>query len=334
MKFENKGKWVKQINEAQGATLNGTDDIELEFDSRHSKVYITINGDLTYVVDEDKFNDNVSDFIYDEVNKDKTKFNLNWFKHFGKLNRYLRKVESQKNEDDYIGNDKYIVIPVSYIDKDIRILDKRTGEFLKDKAGKNLKFASANDCKHYINTLESVQKNENDLSISAMLDFSLSEENDAVANYEKRAAKCLEHGNIKLANLFKELARDEKVHVAQLTKAKELLGLVDNEIEQEGSDEAKEILVESSQKNESEKITKDDVLKFLEKNNYHTKKNVKITKKIAEQWSLKDLACFIALDSMRFRNPKDAIENANLWIEDGKDAILKQWFGKQNAYNL
>ena len=91
---------------------------------------------------------------------------------------------------------------------------------------------------------------------------------------------------------------------------------------------------ESSQKNESEKITKDDVLKFLEKNNYHTKKNVKITKKIAEQWPLKDLACFIALDSMRFRSPKDAIENANLWIEDGKDAILKQWFGKQNAYNL
>lgn len=88
----------------------------------------------------------------------------------------------------------------------------------------------------------SKQKNESSSNLQVMLDFSLSEENDAVANYEKRAAKCLEHGNAKLADFFKELARDEKVHVAQLTKAKELLGLADNEIEQEGSDEAKEIL--------------------------------------------------------------------------------------------
>lgn len=313
MKFENKGKWIKQINESfqkdlanhllqvlskGGATLRQLQDYE-------SKGYS--NKDLS---------DTLKDLI--QQKKIKTSFE-------GGTTRYTL-VESQKNEADT----KSVVAGMTR-DQAKKLYDIINnwglGSFdIKDRVA----LLKEIDNKFHF----SKQKNESSSNLQIMLDFSLSEENDAVANYEKRAAKCLEHGDIKLADLFKELARDEKVHVAQLTKAKELLGLADNEIEQEGSDEAKEILVESSQKNESEKITKDDVLKFLEKNNYHTKKNVKITKKIAEQWSLKDLACFIALDSMRFRNPKDAIENANLWIEDGKDAILKQWFGKQNAYNL
>lgn len=86
------------------------------------------------------------------------------------------------------------------------------------------------------------QKNESTESVQVMLDKSLSEENKAVADYLERAAKCKELGDIKAAELFEELARDESVHVAQLTEAKELFGYTDAEVEQEGSKEAQELL--------------------------------------------------------------------------------------------
>lgn len=84
----------------------------------------------------------------------------------------------------------------------------------------------------------------------------------------------------------------------------------------------------------TKELTKQDLINFLEKNNYHTKKEVTITKEIAESWNLHDLCCFVACDSLQFRDVKGAIENANIWMEEGKDAIIKQWFGKTNIYNL
>ena len=54
------------------------------------------------------------------------------------------------DEEFYIGNEKYLIIPVSYASKDIRILDKRNGEFIKDSNGENLKFATEEECKDYI----------------------------------------------------------------------------------------------------------------------------------------------------------------------------------------
>lgn len=76
----------------------------------------------------------------------------------------------------------------------------------------------------------------------AMLDKSLSEEYLAVTDYEKRAAKCEEIGNTEAAKLFAELANDERVHVANLTRAKELFGLVDAEAEQHGIEEVDKLL--------------------------------------------------------------------------------------------
>lgn len=236
MKFENKGKWVKQINESAqkdlanhllqvlskgGATLRQLQDFE-------SKGYS--NKDLS---------DTLKDLI--QQKKIKTSFD-------GGTTRYIL-VESQKNEADA----KSVVAGMTR-DQAKKLYDTINnwglGSFdIKDRVA----LLKEIDNKFHF----SKQKNESSSNLQIMLDFSLSEENDAVANYEKRAAKCLEHGNTKLADLFKELARDEKVHVAQLTKAKELLGLVDNEIEQEGSDEAKEILVDSSQKNEASTFAKD-----------------------------------------------------------------------------
>lgn len=85
--------------------------------------------------------------------------------------------------------------------------------------------------------LENAQANR----LQVLLDLSLSEENKAVADYEARALECEKHEKHKAAELFHELARDEKVHVAQLIKAKELFGLNDKDAEQEGSKEAEEL---------------------------------------------------------------------------------------------
>lgn len=88
-----------------------------------------------------------------------------------------------------------------------------------------------------LNKTESVEGNR----LLVMIDNSLSEENKAVADYEARALECEKQGNYKAAELFRELARDEKVHAAQLLKAKELFGLKDIDADQEGSKEAEEL---------------------------------------------------------------------------------------------
>ena len=78
--------------------------------------------------------------------------------------------------------------------------------------------------------------------LAAAIHASISEEEGAIAAYERRAAKCKKHGNEEMAKMFQELADDEKVHSAQLRKALEILKLDNKEKEQEGEAEAEEIL--------------------------------------------------------------------------------------------
>lgn len=76
--------------------------------------------------------------------------------NLGEDDEYYRernKWESIK-EEFFVGNDKYIIVPVSYAYNDIRILDKKTGEFLKDKNGDILKFPTEEECGNYIKSLE------------------------------------------------------------------------------------------------------------------------------------------------------------------------------------
>ena len=85
---------------------------------------------------------------------------------------------------------------------------------------------------------EEIHKNK----LAAAIHASISEEEGAIAAYEKRAAKCRKHGNEEMAKMFQELADDEKVHSAQLQKALELLNLNNEEKEEEGEEEAEEML--------------------------------------------------------------------------------------------
>ena len=85
---------------------------------------------------------------------------------------------------------------------------------------------------------EEIHKNK----LAAAIHTSISEEEGAIAAYEKRAAKCRKHGNEEMAKMFQELADDEKVHSAQLQKALELLNLNNEEKEEEGEEEAEEML--------------------------------------------------------------------------------------------
>lgn len=87
-------------------------------------------------------------------------------------------------------------------------------------------------------------KEENDYNdkLAIMINKSISEEELAIAEYEKRALECKEKGNEEMAKMFQELADDEKVHSAQLRKTLDLLGLNNEQKEQEGEKEAEEIL--------------------------------------------------------------------------------------------
>ena len=76
-------------------------------------------------------------------------------------------------------------------------------------------------------------------------------------------------------------------------------------------------------------LTKKDLIIFLEKNNFHTKKNVKITKKMVESMSMHDIGCLLALLTFEYgRTLKDSLENAEAWMLHDKTDILKSWFTK------
>lgn len=97
-----------------------------------------------------------------------------------------------------------------------------------------------------------------DFKVSAVLHKSISEEELAIADYEKRSAKCREHGHILLAELFSELAEDERVHAAQLREIIKILHLDNAEKEVEGKAEAHELAKEIAKEREERiaKITK------------------------------------------------------------------------------
>ena len=71
---------------------------------------------------------------------------------------------------------------------------------------------------------------------------SISEEELAIVEYKKRALQCEDIGEMDMAKMFLELADDEKVHSAQLRQALKILGLNDEQKEQEGQQEAEELL--------------------------------------------------------------------------------------------
>ena len=58
-------------------------------------------------------------------------------------------------------------------------------------------------------------------------------------------------------------------------------------------------------------LTRQDLKDFLTKNNFHNQKEVKVTRKMASNWELKDLCCWVALQTMEFgRSIDKSIENA------------------------
>lgn len=84
-------------------------------------------------------------------------------------------------------------------------------------------------------------------------------------------------------------------------------------------------------------ITREDIIQWLKDNKYFEPEvEFTVTKDMALKMSLKELGCFVACDSLNFRSAKDAIENANLWLEkkNAKKEIIKQWFGTRNIYDL
>lgn len=83
-----------------------------------------------------------------------------------------------------------------------------------------------------------------DMKVEVMIRKSIAEEQEAAASYIKRAAKCLEHGEEKLANLFYELASDEIVHAASLETALDMYNMFDPYKFLQGQAEAEYILQE------------------------------------------------------------------------------------------
>lgn len=83
------------------------------------------------------------------------------------------------------------------------------------------------------------------LKIESIIRKSISEEQEAAAVYVERAAKCLKHGDYKLARLFEELAGDEIVHAASLETALDMYGMFDPYKFLQGQAEAEYLLQES-----------------------------------------------------------------------------------------
>lgn len=93
------------------------------------------------------------------------------------------------------------------------------------------------------------------MMVEASIRKSIAEEQEAAAKYIKRAHKCIEHGHIKLAKLFEELASDEIVHAASLETALDMYDMFDPYKFLQGQAEAEYILQEG----------KDDVAKKEQK---------------------------------------------------------------------
>ena len=104
------------------------------------------------------------------------------------------------------------------------------------------------------------------MKVEVMLRKSISEEQEAASAYIKRAAKCLEHGNDKLANLFYELASDEIVHAASLETALDMYNMFDPYKFLQGQAEAEYILQESQEELEKKEQKQRDEAEKAKKN--------------------------------------------------------------------
>lgn len=83
------------------------------------------------------------------------------------------------------------------------------------------------------------------LKMRSMIASAIADEEEAIALYLKKASKCIDHGCMELAALFKELAGDEMVHSASLRATLEIFELDDISKEIEGRREAFHILAKS-----------------------------------------------------------------------------------------
>lgn len=94
------------------------------------------------------------------------------------------------------------------------------------------------------------------LGVEKELRMSVAEEAEAIAQYLGRAKKALKHGDHALYALYKELAGDEVVHLAQLQAALDILGMMDKVAEIKGRNEAAEILIGDTSEAKEDENTK------------------------------------------------------------------------------
>lgn len=81
----------------------------------------------------------------------------------------------------------------------------------------------------------------------------IAEEQNAAAEYMKKARECAFSDLKPLGKLFEELASDEIIHAASLNTALELFGLVEYDLEHIGADEAIEVMAKVNEDTDYEK---------------------------------------------------------------------------------
>ena len=89
---------------------------------------------------------------------------------------------------------------------------------------------------------EEIEDAEDKGKFTSMLQQSISEEYEASALYEKRAVKCEEHGMDDAAKLFRDIAKEEMVHVGEFQALMEKYGVSSPDAISQGEKEAEEII--------------------------------------------------------------------------------------------
>lgn len=133
-------------------------------------------------------------------------------------------------------------------------------EELTEPAEEPMNIESEQEVEDAVEDAEEIEEavNEDELDKEACLRKSAAEEEEAVANYLHRAKKAKEHNDEEIADLYGELADDEKVHAAQLQTTMDKLGMNDPETQEQGEEEAEEILDDKNEDFEDEHIGKSE----------------------------------------------------------------------------
>lgn len=101
--------------------------------------------------------------------------------------------------------------------------------------------------------VEEIKKEVMELAkVEAAIREAIGHEQETIAEYIKKAAKCQMHGYEPLAKLFQELAADEAIHASSLVTALDMYNMLDYRTEVQGHQEAINIMV-AEDMNEIEK---------------------------------------------------------------------------------